>query len=208
LVYFPDKEYDNIGSYLNDYFDRLRLAAASISYDQLTAAAKLIEETIARDGVIFSCGNGGSAAIANHLACDCLKGIRTDTTFRPRVISLATTIELITAIANDISYDDIFEYQLSSMARPADLLIAISSSGESPNIVKALTWARAKGISTIAMTGFEGGKAMKQADVNLHVDAHNYGVIEDLHQSLMHVIAQYVRHRNFVSREFLGKKKF
>ncbi len=208
MTFFPDKPYDTMGGYLDDYFDRLREAAASVARERMQAAAELIFATIERDGVIFSCGNGGSAAIANHLACDCLKGTRTDTTIRPRVSSLSATIELITAIANDIGYDDIFSYQLSSLARPGDILIAITSSGQSPNIVKALAWAKNNGMKTIAMTGFLGGKSADLADIALHVDAHNYGVIEDVHQSMMHALAQYVRHRRLVDPSLLGQRRF
>lgn len=208
MTYFPETMYESVGSYLDEYFDQIRLAAASVSRVQMAAAADLIVETVARDGIIFSCGNGGSAAIANHLACDCLKGVRTDTTIRPRVSSLAATIELITAIANDISFDDIFSFQLASLARRGDVLIAISSSGESRNIVNALTWARHNGIRTIALTGFTGGKAASVAEIHLHVDAHNYGIVEDIHQSLMHTLAQYVRHRHLAEGHILGQKKF
>jgi phosphoheptose isomerase len=183
-------------------------AAEALDREQLQAAADLIAETVDRNGIIFSCGNGGSAAIANHLACDCLKGVRTGTSIRPRVVSLSATVELITAIANDIGYDEVFSYQLSSLARPGDILITISSSGESPNIVNALTWAKSNGVPSIAMTGFKGGKAAQVADIKLHTDAHNYGVIEDMHQSLMHILAQYARHRRLTDTKLLGSHKF
>jgi phosphoheptose isomerase len=208
MFLFPDRVYEDAGSYGAEYFEQVAKALASIDRNQLNRAAKIIEETIASGGVIYSCGNGGSAAIANHLACDCLKGIRTDTSLEPRVVSLSATVELITAIANDISYAEIFSYQLAALARPGDALIAISSSGRSPNIVNALTWARATGVSSIAMTGFEGGAAATTAEVCLHVDAHNYGIVEDAHQSLMHLLAQYVRHRNLSDRSMLGRRKF
>ena len=208
MNYFPEKLYNDIGVYLDGYFDRLRAAAGAIDRSQLQRAADLIEETAARGGMIFSCGNGGSAAIANHLACDCLKGVRNRSTLRPRVTSLSATVELITAIANDIGYDEIFSFQLSSLAKPGDILIAITSSGESPNIVKALGWAKSNGVHTIAMTGFNGGKAAEMAEVKLHIEAHNYGVVEDVHQSLMHILAQYVRHRHLEEPELLGTHKF
>jgi len=196
-----------MAGYLDAYFDLSRAAAASVVRERMQAAADAIIDVIGRDGAIFSCGNGGSAAIANHLACDCLKGARTETTIKPRVSSLSATVELITAIANDIGYDDIFSYQLSSLAKPGDLLITISSSGESRNIVNAITWAKANGLRTIAMTGFKGGASAGAADINLHVGAHNYGIVEDIHQSMMHVLAQYVRHRH-IDQKWLGEKKF
>jgi len=96
------------------------------------------DEAIQADRLIFTCGNGGSAAIANHLTCDCSKGIATNTTLRPRVVSLSATVEIMTAIANDMAYSEVFVYQLKNLARPGDVLITISSSGDSENIVRAL----------------------------------------------------------------------
>jgi phosphoheptose isomerase len=142
---------------------------------------------------VFSCGNGGSAAIANHLQCDHLKGIRAGSDLAPRVISLSANVELITAVANDIGYDDVFAYQLQSQSVAGDVLIAISSSGQSPSIVRALTWARGHGLRSIALTGFDGGDSRMLAEVSLHVDATNYGVVEDIHQALVHALAQYIR---------------
>jgi phosphoheptose isomerase len=208
MTFFPSRLYPDAGAYAADYFSAIASAASSVDAAQLRRAGELVEQTVARDGVIYACGNGGSAAIANHLACDCLKGIRTGTDIRPRVASLSTTVELITAIANDTSYEQIFAFQLSSLAKPGDLLIAISSSGQSPNIVSALNWAKENGVGTIAMTGFSGGEAAKIADVNLHVPAENYGVVEDVHQSFMHLLAQYVRHKRLTDAPSLGQVKF
>jgi len=158
--------------------------------------------------MIFSCGNGGSAAIANHLICDCLKGVRTGSTLHPRVHSLSASIETITAVGNDIGYDDIFVYQLESLSKPGDVLIAISSSGESPNIVKALTRAREMDVATIAMTGFSGGAAASIAGISLHVQGQNYGIVEDIHQSLMHILAQHLRYMHLEDESALGRIKF
>lgn len=208
MTYFPDRLFDGAGDYAAAYFEHYRLAAASVDPAALRRAGDLVGDVIAKGKTIYACGNGGSAAIANHLACDCLKGIRTGTDIKPRVHSLSTTVELITAIANDLSYDKVFSFQLSSLGQPGDLLIAISSSGQSPNIVEALTWAKENGLKTIAMTGFAGGASAQIADVSLHVSAENYGVVEDVHQSLMHLLAQYVRHRNLTDPTQLGAQKF
>ncbi len=142
---------------------------------------------------MYSCGNGGSAAIANHLVCDHCKLVRTDTDLTPRIYSLSSTTEILTAVANDLSYDEVFAYQLAALAKPGDVLITISSSGDSENIVRAGRWAVDNGLPLISMTGFSGGRSAQIADVNLHVAAHNYGVIEDVHQALMHILAQYIR---------------
>ena len=159
----------------------------------LEKAAAILVEAYTRGATVFACGNGGSAAIANHLQCDHLKAIRTKTDLAPRVVSLSTNIELLTAIANDLAYEEVFTYQLQSQASPGDVLIAISSSGRSPNIVRALSWARDQGLHTIALTGFDGGGARAAAEVSIHVDAANYGIVEDLHQVIMHALAQYIR---------------
>ena len=132
--------------------------------------------------MVYSCGNGGSAAIANHLVCDCMKGVRTGSTLRPRVHSLSATIETITAIGNDIGYEEIFAFQLESLGKQDDVLIAISSSGDSPNIVNALVKAREIGITTVAMTGFSGGRASSLADISLHVMVDHEGQLRHLAQ--------------------------
>ena len=122
-----------------------------------------------------------------------MKGVRTGTDLEPRVISLSNNIELLTAIANDYGYEDSFAYQLRAQSRPGDVLVVISSSGRSPNIVRALQWACDNDLRTIALTGFDGGGARSLAEVAIHVDSTNYGIVEDLHQSVMHALAQYIR---------------
>ncbi|WP_252181180.1 SIS domain-containing protein [Azospirillum sp. B4] len=205
---FPAHIYEECGAYGEDYFQAVARAQASVDRQALSRAATVLAGAISAGRTLFSCGNGGSAAIANHLVCDCLKGIRTDTTVKPVVHSLVATMEVITAIANDMAYDQVFAYQVQSYVRPGDVLIAISSSGNSPNIVNALTAARAQGAHTIAMTGFTGGAAAALADVSLHVDAHNYGVVEDVHQSIMHLLAQFLRQRHMTDPVLAASRPF
>jgi D-sedoheptulose 7-phosphate isomerase/D-glycero-D-manno-heptose 1,7-bisphosphate phosphatase len=190
---FPSVPYRHASSYCDAYFEESARAAASIAWLEVDRAAQILNRAYTAGATVFSCGNGGSAAIANHLQCDHVKGVRTTTDLAPRVVSLSSNVELITAIANDIGYDDVFAYQLESQSRPGDVLIAISSSGRSPNIVSALMWAREHQMQTIALTGFTGGDARVVADVAIHVDCSNYGVVEDLHQAAMHAMAQYIR---------------
>jgi phosphoheptose isomerase len=191
---FPDARYAGAGAYFAEYAKELARASETIEPEAMERAGNLLAGAYARGARMFSCGNGGSAAIANHMQCDHLKGIRTGTDLAPQVLSLSANVEVLTAIANDIGYHDVFVYQLQSQARPGDVLIAVSSSGRSRNIVDALTWARDNGLRTIAITGFEGGAARSVAEVAIHVDCTNYGVVEDLHQAVMHALAQYVRH--------------
>ena len=204
---FPESQFLNIGDYANGYFSEVTKAAASVDEEKLGKAAEILTRVYTDGGMLFSCGNGGSAAIANHLVCDHCKLVRTDTNLTSRIVSLSSTIEMITAIGNDISYDEIFAYQLQTLAKPGDALITISSSGDSENIVRAALWAKENDIPVISMTGFTGGRSATIADINLHVAAENYGVVEDTHQSLMHILAQYVRQAH-MDVELIPKRKF
>lgn len=196
---FPNEQYTDAGAYADAYFELMRAAAASVDRARLHKAADILTQAHMGGGMVYSCGNGGSAAIANHLVCDHCKAVQSDTGLRPRIYSLSATIEIVTAVSNDISYDEVFVYQLRTLARPGDALVTISSGGDSENIVRAVSWAREHGVPVIAMTGFSGGRSASLADVNLHVDADNYGIIEDVHQSLMHILAQYLRQAHMVA---------
>ena len=190
---FHDERYTDAGAYADAYFGFSAAAAAAVDRKSLEAAAAVLTKVHEEGGMVYSCGNGGSAAIANHLVCDHCKAVQSDTGLHPRIYSLSATIEIMTAVSNDLSYDEVFVYQLRSLAKPGDALVAISSLGDSENIVRAVTWAKEHGVPVIAMTGFSGGRAATLADVNLHVPDDNYGVVEDVHQSLMHILAQYIR---------------
>ena len=204
---FPDKKYGNAASYLGSYFEQISKAARSVDENRLVEAATILTQVYTDGGIVYSCGNGGSAAIANHLVCDHCKLVRTDTDLTPRIVSLSTTVEIITAIGNDLSYDEIFLYQLRALATPGDALITISSSGDSENIVRAAGWAKENKIPVISMTGFSGGRSAEIADVNLHVSADNYGIVEDVHQSLMHILAQYIRQAH-MDEGLIRQRKF
>ncbi len=190
---FPEQKFTSIAEYAAAYFGQSRAAHESVDGEKLEAAFKILDAAYGRGAQLYVCGNGGSASISNHLVCDHSKSGQTDTDIKPRVISLATNIEMITAIANDISYEDIFVYQLQTLAKEGDVLMTISSSGDSENVVRAAGWAKDQGLDVIALTGFDGGRTAELATVNLHVAGDNYGVIEDTHQGLMHILAQFIR---------------
>src|SRR5271166_6370875 len=144
-VKFPLAPHRSAASYFDAYAEEMSRAAKTIEPEAFDRAAAILLEAYVRGTRAFSCGNGGSASIANHMQCDHVKGVRTATDLTPRVHSLSTNVELVTAIANDLGYENIFSYQLQSQSEPGDVLIAVSSSGGSPNIVQALTWAREQG---------------------------------------------------------------
>jgi len=204
---FPDEKFSSVAGYADAYFAAVGKAQASVDRKKLTNALKLLDAAYERGATLYVCGNGGSASISNHLVCDHSKGGQTDTDLRPKVVSLATNIEMITAIANDIAFDDVFVYQLRTLAEKGDVLLTISASGDSENVVRAAEWARRNGVKVISFTGFDGGRTAKLADVNLHVAGDNYGVVEDAHQSLMHILAQYVR-LGRMKLDIIRKRKF
>jgi phosphoheptose isomerase len=208
MTRFPAAPFDDAGSYIGAYSEAVAAAFATVDRDAFRAAAAALDDAIARKATIFTCGNGGSAAIANHFVCDHTKGTRADTTILPCVHSLVANIELNTAIANDLAYDQVFSYQLQSYAKPGDVLVTISSSGNSPNIVNAMQQAKGQGVQCIAMTGFGGGKARALADISLYVAADNYGVVEDVHQSLMHGLAQFLRQRHMTDSSLVASRAF
>lgn len=164
----------------------------TIDLDKLSQAADIITSCIFENRAIYTIGNGASASIAQHWACDYFKGC-SGKGYNPRVISLAANIPLMTAISNDISYDDVYSFQIERLGNPGDCLIAISSSGNSPNVVKAIQVANDVGVRTVALTGFSGGKAKELAEVCIHANVNEYEATEDIHQAIMHTIAKYIR---------------
>jgi len=204
---FPARSYGSADNFFEDYINRLAAAARSVNSQSIVAAASILNDTFAKGGVLYVCGNGGSAAIADHACCDILRTARRDSRLNSRIFSLNGSSALTTAIANDAAYEQVFVEQLSMLSRPGDALLAISSSGNSLNIVRALDWARAHSVRTIAFTGFTGGRAAQIAEVNVHVDAHNYGIVEDVHQSLMHALAQFLRQQSMPA-ELIPERAF
>jgi D-sedoheptulose 7-phosphate isomerase len=183
---------ESIGAHVKGYADTLCSALLSIDWGQLELAVAEIESARVRRARLWVAGNGGSAAIADHLLCDWVKGTFIASQAPIHVHSLASNTALLTACANDFGFEASFERQIEMQAQPGDLLICISSSGNSANILAALRRASSMGMKTIVFTGFSGGESAQLADIHLHVNAHNYGVVEDCHQILMHNIAQYI----------------
>ena len=183
---------ESIRDYLSDYAVTLQECLKSVSPVALDAASHLLLKTRAAGGRIFVAGNGGSAAISEHLSCDWQKGVHVPGHSCLKVHSLTSNTSLLTAIANDYGYDQAFAFQLElAELTPDDVVVLISSSGNSENIVKAAAYAQTHHCPIIGLSGFSGGKLKTMATIALHVPFENYGLVEDAHQALMHVLAQY-----------------
>ena len=192
---FPKKKFKKINLFYHEYIDFLNKTLKNIDLKKLKLASDLIEKKILKNKTIFVCGNGGSAAIANHFVCDYTKLLRSKTKLKPKVHSLSTNMELLTAISNDFAYDEIFSRQLEYYAQRDSLVIIISSSGNSKNVIKALDYCNKNKIQTIGFCGFEGGYLSRKAKLSLHFFAENYGISEDSHHISMHIIMQFLRQK-------------
>jgi len=138
---------------------------------------------------VFFAGNGGSAATASHFACDMAKTVTGDSKGkRLRAISLSDNVPLLTAWGNDSAYDDVFAEQLRNLARPGDCLVAISCSGKSKNVVRAVELARAMGLTTVGLLGFDGGTLKPMVDLPIVIESDNYQRVEDVHSIIMHIV--------------------
>lgn len=140
-------------------------------------------------------GNGGSASTASHHVCDYVKTAAVEGRPRLRAHSLVDNTETLTAIGNDLGYEHTFRFVLESHAQPGDLAVAISCSGNSPNVAQACQWAKTEGLTLTALTGFAGGKAGALADIHINVPSDNYGLIEDVHLSIGHIVSQGLHRR-------------
>jgi D-sedoheptulose 7-phosphate isomerase len=138
---------------------------------------------------IFVCGNGGSSSTAAHFACDMLKGASYNRDRRFRIMALADSLATLTAYSNDVGYDSVFVEQLKNFAAPGDVVMCLSGSGNSPNVLRALEYANSIGCKTIALTGRDGGQLGPLAQLNIQVPVPHMGRIEDTHMIVCHMIA-------------------
>jgi D-sedoheptulose 7-phosphate isomerase len=182
-------------SFADEYFGNFAAAIGALSREPLEQVVDILEGVRQRGGTVWVAGNGGSAAISDHLVCDATKGTYVPGGGPLRSVSLSSNGPMLTALANDIEYAEVFRQQLEYYLRPEDAVLVISSSGNSPNVVAACEYAREKGVPTIAFVGFDGGKLRSLADVAIWVPVRNYGICEDAHQAVMHCITQYMRAR-------------
>jgi phosphoheptose isomerase len=171
---------------LTTYIDSLAKIASRIENNNIDKCIKLIEKTINQKKTIFICGNGGSSAIASHTLCDFVKRLYPKK--KCKMFDLTSNNILISAISNDLGSENVFSHQLKMFSEKKDICFFISSSGNSKNIIKGIKCAKKKGVETIAILGFSGGRAKKLADVVIHFQTKTYEHHEDLAQILMHYL--------------------
>ncbi len=189
-----------------NYFQQLSNTLNAMPLEQVDLIAERLFAAYQRDATIFVCGNGGSASLASHTACDLGKGtVISDEVSRLRIVALTDNVPLITALANDLGYERIFAEQLRNLARAGDVLFAISGSGNSKNILAAIREARSAACEVIGITGYDGGAMEPLCDTCLVVPANNMQLIEDAHLSIAHCVFYLVRNAIVANRKVIAQ---
>lgn len=186
---------EDLQSFITAYYVKFAETLAAFDKAPLEDVLAIFDKVTEDGGTVWVAGNGGSAAIANHSVCDCSKGTFVEGRPPLRMISLASNVPMLTAIGNDISYDAVFSEPLKYYLTDKDAVLLVSSSGNSPNVVEACKYANSQSVPTIAFVGFKGGKLAELATHVVHIELDNYGIVEDTHQSLIHVLTQYMSAR-------------
>jgi D-sedoheptulose 7-phosphate isomerase len=175
-------------TWIEEYCAAQKKALESVRPEQVAGLVRVLETAWRAGRQIFVCGNGGSASNSSHFVTDLGKGSSDKLGKRFKVLSLNDNVSWMTAIGNDYAYEDIFVRQLENYGTAGDVLIAVSVSGNSPNVVKALSWAKEQGLHTIALAGGKRGRAVEIADHSIVVDDVHYGRVEDVQMNILHLL--------------------
>ena len=177
----------NLVSGVESYFTTLKNTIDALNREEILTFFSLLLEAREKEHSIFIMGNGGSAATASHFVCDFNKGLSQPGKKRFKFICLNDNVPSMLAYGNDLSYEDIFVEQLQNFMKPGDLVIGISGSGNSMNVVKAVAYANANGAVTCCLLGYNGGKLKKASQHCVHVNITHMQIVEDLHMMLAHM---------------------
>lgn len=199
---FPTHKILNSKKFYLQYIKEKNELLENINFKEIDRIISALKKCIKKNNVIYSCGNGGSSSLADHFTCDFIKQTNNKTNLKLKSISLASNFSLISAIANDINFDDIFSFQIEKLGRKDDMLFMFSVSGNSMNLVNAAKMAKKRNIKTVSFTGFNGGKLSKITNYNINFPIANYGIVEDCHITLMHYISQFLRNTKLKSKNY------
>jgi D-sedoheptulose 7-phosphate isomerase len=184
-----------VADHVADYLDRLGRSLEAVSREDIGELGEILYRAYHAGASVFIVGNGGSASTASHMAADLAKNTIGPHMRRFRVMSLNDNVSLVTALANDEGYENVFREQLVNLIQPSDILIAISASGNSPNVLNAIEYATSCHAQTIGLLGFDGGRALGLVDKAVLVRSTDYGVIEDAHLVLNHILVEHFKAR-------------
>lgn len=184
-----------IETHLREYLGRLISTLEQMPIDDVETLSEMLYRAYSDGKQVFVLGNGGSASTASHMAADLGKNTIGPNMRRFRIMSLNDNIPLLTALSNDLGYENMFAEQLQNLIQPGDVLIVISGSGKSPNVLRAMEYARSRSAEIVALLGFDGGPAADLADISVLIDSSDYGVVEDAHLIINHILVEYFRER-------------
>tara|TARA_B100002019_G_C20964567_1_gene448050 strand:+ start:31 stop:657 length:627 start_codon:yes stop_codon:yes gene_type:complete len=199
---FPLKKITKNKDYYFNYLDQKNALLKNIDLKVLDKIINLLKTSKKNKSIIYTCGNGGSSSLSDHFTCDFIKQTNNKTNLKIKSVSLASNFALISAISNDISYNQIFSFQIKKLCKKNDILFMFSVSGNSPNLLEAAKAAKKIGLKIVSLTGFNGGKLSKLSDLNLNFPIANYGIVEDCHTTIMHYLSQYLRNLNLKNKNF------
>lgn len=185
------KKIMNFEKFAGHYIKELRNCLDEVCIDQVKEAVEMLKEAYLQDKQIFFIGNGGSASTASHFATDLAKGVTIGGKRRFRALSLTDNVALISAIGNDIGFEEVFSEQLRPLLQKRDVVVVISASGNSPNIINAIKYAKSKEALILGIVGFDGGIVQSIADVSIVLKSQHYGHVETVHLFLEHLIINY-----------------
>lgn len=175
-------------AFASDYKQELVAALDTVDLDRVEDLIEVFRKARAEDRQIFVFGNGGSAATANHFACDIVKGASYGRDKRFRIMALSEQVATMTAYSNDVGYEAVFVEPLKNFARPGDIAMAISGSGNSENVIRAIEYANSIGCYTVGLSGMSGGRLRPSVDLSVHVPANHMGRVEDAHFFVCHMV--------------------
>jgi D-sedoheptulose 7-phosphate isomerase len=179
--------------FIQDYISTLQLTMDQLPGQLIAEVIDLLQQARRRGSQVFILGNGGSASTASHFACDLAKNTRHESLPHFRVIGLTDNMAMFSALANDEGYENVFSEQLASLVRPGDIVIAISASGNSINVINAAEAAHKHEATVIGFTGFDGGRLGQLANINIHVTSNIIEHVEDIHLILEHLIVKTIK---------------
>ena len=184
-----------IDTHIREYLGRLIGTLEAMPLEAIGSLSDMLYRAYTDGKQVFVLGNGGSASTASHMAADLGKNTIGPNMRRFRILSLNDNIPLLTALSNDLGYDNVFAEQLQNLIQPGDVLIVISGSGKSPNVLRAMEYARSQSAEVAALLGFGGGPAADLADLSVVIDSSDYGVVEDAHLIVNHILVEHFRQR-------------
>jgi len=178
---------------IQNYVSTLQLTMDQLPRQSIADVIAVLQQARVRGSQVFILGNGGSASTASHFACDLAKNTRQEGLPHFRVIGLTDTMAMFSALANDEGYENVFSEQLANLVRPGDIVIAISASGNSQNVIRAVEVAHRYGATVVGLTGFDGGGLRQLANFNIHVNSNIIEHVEDIHLMLEHLIVKSIK---------------